>query len=88
MPKTVRVAEVTELEPGEGKTVEVEGVSLALFNVDGTYFAIASACTHVAGRRRADRQRSNMPFARGAVRRDLWQSAQWPCPWRREELSG
>ena len=49
MPKTVKVAEVTELGPGAGKTVEVEGVSLALFNVDGTYFAIASACTHVGG---------------------------------------
>ena len=49
MPKTVKVAEVTELDPGEGKTVEIEGVSLALFNVDGTYFAIANACTHVGG---------------------------------------
>jgi nitrite reductase/ring-hydroxylating ferredoxin subunit len=49
MPKTVKVAEVTELGPGEGKTVEVEDVSLALFNVDGTYFAIANACTHVGG---------------------------------------
>ena len=49
MPKTVKVAEVTELEPGKGKTVEVEGVSLALFNVDGTYFAIANTCTHVGG---------------------------------------
>ena len=49
MPKTVKVAEVTELGPGAGKTVEVEGVSLALFNVDGTFFAIANACTHVGG---------------------------------------
>ena len=49
MPKTVKVGEVTELGPGEGKTVEVEGVSLALFNVDGTYFAIANTCTHVGG---------------------------------------
>ncbi len=49
MPKKVKVGEVTELEPGEGKTIEVEGVSLALFNVDGTYFAIANACTHVGG---------------------------------------
>ena len=49
MPKTVKVAEVTELGPGEGKTIEVEGVSLALFNVDGTYFAIANTCTHVGG---------------------------------------
>ena len=49
MPKTVKVAEVSEFGPGEGKTVEVEGVSLALFNVDGTYFAISNACTHVGG---------------------------------------
>jgi len=49
MPKMVKVAEVKELGPGERKTVEVEGVSLALFNVDGTYFAIANACTHVGG---------------------------------------
>ena len=41
--------EVTELEPGEGKTVEIDGVSLALFNLDGTYLAIANACTHVGG---------------------------------------
>ena len=49
MPKTVKVGKVTELGPGEGKTVEVEGVSLALFNVDGAYFATANACTHVGG---------------------------------------
>ncbi len=49
MPKTVKVGDVTALGPGEAKTVEVEGVSLALFNVDGTYFAIANACTHVGG---------------------------------------
>ncbi len=49
MAKKVKVGEVAELEPGEGKTVEVDGVSLALFNVDGTYFAIANACTHVGG---------------------------------------
>jgi nitrite reductase/ring-hydroxylating ferredoxin subunit len=49
VPKRVKVGEAKELEPGDGKTVEVEGVSLALFNVDGTYFAIANACTHVGG---------------------------------------
>ncbi len=49
MPKTVKVGEVTELGLSEGMTVEVEGVSLALFNVGGTYFAIANACTHVGG---------------------------------------
>ena len=49
MPKTVKVGEVKDLGSGTGKTIEVEGVSLALFNVDGTYFAMANACTHVGG---------------------------------------
>ncbi len=65
MPKTVKVAEVTELEPGEGKTVEIEGVSLALFNVDGTYFAIANTCTHVGG-----------PLGEGALI-----GKEVTCPW-------
>ena len=65
MPKTVKVAEVTELGPSEGKTVEVEGVSLALFNVDGTYFAIANACTHVGG-----------PLGEGALI-----GKEVTCPW-------
>ena len=65
MAKRMKVAEVTELEPGEGKAVEVEGVSLALFNVDGSYYAIASECTHVGG-----------PLGEGALI-----GKQVTCPW-------
>jgi nitrite reductase/ring-hydroxylating ferredoxin subunit len=49
MGKRVKVAETTELNPGEGKMVEVEGKSLALFNADGTYYAIDNTCLHRGG---------------------------------------
>ena len=49
MAKTVKVGEADSLKPGSGKTVEVEGRKIALFNVDGSYCAIDDACTHGAG---------------------------------------
>jgi len=49
MGKPVKVAETTELKPGEGKVVEVEGKTLALFNADGTYYAIDNTCLHRGG---------------------------------------
>ncbi len=49
MGKPVKVAETTDLNPGEGKVVEVEGKTLALFNVDGTYYAIDNTCLHRGG---------------------------------------
>ena len=45
----VRVALVSDLEPGQGKTVERRGVAIALFNVDGTFRAIGNACGHRGG---------------------------------------
>ena len=49
MSKTLKVAEVSELKSGECKAVEVDGQTLALFNVDGTFYAINNACSHVGG---------------------------------------
>ena len=43
------VAEVSELAPGSGKAVDVGGQQIALFNVDGTFYAIGNACTHRGG---------------------------------------
>jgi nitrite reductase/ring-hydroxylating ferredoxin subunit len=48
-PTRVRVAGVGELPPGEGRVVEVGGRSLALFNVDGRYYAIDNGCPHRGG---------------------------------------
>jgi nitrite reductase (NADH) small subunit len=45
----VRVAEAGEVPPGEGRVVEAAGRPLALFNVDGTYYAIDNTCSHRGG---------------------------------------
>ena len=49
MSKLVKIATTSELSPGTGKAVEVEGKSIALFNVAGTFHAIENDCTHQGG---------------------------------------
>ena len=46
MPKEIEVAKVSEIPPGNAKQVEVDGEPVALFNVDGQFFAIHDTCTH------------------------------------------
>jgi nitrite reductase/ring-hydroxylating ferredoxin subunit len=41
----IPVCSTTELPPGEATTV-VADVAIAVFNVDGEYFAIDDTCTH------------------------------------------
>ncbi len=65
MPQTVKVLQTSDLAPGQGKTVDVEGQSIALFNVDGTFYAIDNTCTHVGG-----------PLGEGALVDDTVS-----CPW-------
>jgi len=45
----VRVSAVGEIAPGEGRVVEVGGRTLAVFNVDGAYYAIDNTCSHRGG---------------------------------------
>ena len=45
----VRVAGSGDIPPGEGRVVEAEGRSIALFNVDGHYYAIDNVCPHRGG---------------------------------------
>lgn len=49
MPEFVTVARTDELLPGQSKLVDLNGVEIALFNIDGAYHAIANDCTHVGG---------------------------------------
>ena len=42
----VNVAKVTELTPGERRIVDVDDVQVAVFNLDGEYYAIEDVCTH------------------------------------------
>ncbi len=45
----VKVATVGDIPPGEAMSVEVGGEEVALFNLDGTYYAIGDVCTHAGG---------------------------------------
>ncbi|MGH8671266.1 MAG: Rieske (2Fe-2S) protein [Burkholderiales bacterium] len=45
----VEVASVEQLPPGSWRVVDVEGAAVAVFNLDGQYFAIEDVCTHDGG---------------------------------------
>ncbi len=40
------VEAVGALPPGEVKVVDVDGVMVAVFNIDGEFYAIEDVCTH------------------------------------------
>jgi nitrite reductase/ring-hydroxylating ferredoxin subunit len=65
MGQLIKVAETKEVPPGTAKAVDVEGRAVALFNVDGTYYAIADTCTHRGG-----------PLSEGGV-----EGTVVTCPW-------
>lgn len=65
MSNFVKVASVTDLKPGENKVVEVNGEQVALFNVDGEFFAITNTCPHRGG-----------PLGEGFLEGDVV-----TCPW-------
>jgi nitrite reductase/ring-hydroxylating ferredoxin subunit len=43
------VARVQEVPPGTGRAVEVAGRAVALFNVEGTFYAMDGTCLHRGG---------------------------------------
>ena len=45
----VTVAKTGDVPPGTAKPYDVNGKSIALCNVDGTYYAIDDVCTHDGG---------------------------------------
>ena len=65
MPKTIKVAQIGDLSPGAGKVVEADGRSLALFNVQGTFYAIDNTCPHRGG-----------PLGEGELHAEIV-----TCPW-------
>ena len=65
MPEYVKVAVADDIEPDHGKLVEVQGKKIALFNVDGKYYAIDDTCTHRGG-----------PLSEGIV-----VGEEVTCPW-------
>lgn len=65
MPDFVRVADASEVVPGSGRCVEVNGKQIALFNAGGTFYAIDNECLHRGG-----------PLAEGEL-----DGAVVTCPW-------
>ena len=49
MSEFVRVASVGDIPPGSGRTVYLGATPVALFNVDGRFFAIQDNCPHEDG---------------------------------------
>jgi len=49
MSEFVKVARLADLPPGGQLLVIIHGQSLALFNVDGTIYAVEDVCTHDGG---------------------------------------
>ena len=49
MAEFVKVARAEEIAPGQGKLAGVKGKEIALFNIDGSFYAIDNSCTHVGG---------------------------------------
>ena len=61
----VKVATTGDLTPGQGKMVEVNGKKIALFNLEGSFYASNDTCTH-RGR----------PLSEGEI-----EGEQVTCPW-------
>ena len=49
MSEWVTVARADELAPGEWRVADVGGAQIAVFNLDGHYYAIEDVCTHDGG---------------------------------------
>lgn len=65
-----KVANRSEIGPGEGKQVNVEERVLAIFNIDGKFYCIDGKCTHRGG-----------PLAEGFVSGKIV-----ACPWHGSEF--
>ncbi len=65
MPNWVRVADVSECPPGASLEVAAEGRVVALFNIEGEFYALDGVCPHQGG-----------PLGKGSVA-----GCVVTCPW-------
>ena len=65
MAKLLKIAKTKDVPPGQAAPFTIEGQKIALFNVEGTYYAIGDTCTHRGG-----------PLSEGDV-----QGTRVTCPW-------
>jgi len=65
MAKLVKIAEAKDLSPGQAAAFEVEGQRIAVFNVEGTLYAVDDTCPHAGG-----------PLSEGQI-----EGSKVTCPW-------
>ena len=44
----IDIAAITDFSPGTHRIVDIAGTQIAIFNVDGSFYAIEDQCTHEA----------------------------------------
>lgn len=71
MSELVTVANTNEVAPGTGTVAEINGKSLAVFNVEGTFHVIDNTCVHRGG-----------PLGEGDLEGDVV-----TCPWHGWEFN-
>jgi nitrite reductase/ring-hydroxylating ferredoxin subunit len=49
MPRQIKVSALSELPPGAMKLLALAGIGLAVFNIDGRFYAIRNRCPHEGG---------------------------------------
>ncbi|HUJ79178.1 MAG TPA: Rieske 2Fe-2S domain-containing protein [Nitrospiria bacterium] len=49
MSRQLKVASVAELQPGGMKLLSLAGIGLAVFNIEGRFYAIRNRCPHEGG---------------------------------------
>ena len=65
MPAFVKVAAVADVEPGQLKEITVNDKTIALCNIEGTFYALDNVCVHQGG-----------PLGQGYLEGDKVE-----CPW-------
>ena len=68
-----RVGTVAEIGPGQRKIVDVDGISIGVFNVDGTFYALRNRCPHQAA-----------PLCQGSLKGTTLPSAPGEYLWARD----
>ena len=67
----VKIADVALVPPGTGKVVQAASREIALFNLQGTFYALDNRCTHVGG-----------PLGQGEV-----EGTTVTCPWHGSQFN-
>lgn len=70
MPNKIKIAPASDVSVGSAKAFEVEGRKIAVFNVEGAYYAIDDTCPH-----------AEAPLSEGSV-----EGTTVTCPWHAAEF--